>query len=189
VIDHLKMTLSSNNDIFYYFFDFSRKESLTAVTFLRSLLHQLIRNEILSPDIQRLLEAMFGPNGNREPDTGEMETLIIKLCGKLASVFFIIDGLDEMEQNERRVVLRFLKNIGKSRLGIQFFVAAQPEVDLTAVFGNCHAVRLQPDDLQTDIKTFIDYQMDNEYHGILSVCEPELAKMIKHVLATKAQGM
>ncbi|KAF8252017.1 hypothetical protein K440DRAFT_658299 [Wilcoxina mikolae CBS 423.85] len=182
-------TILTNNDVFYYFFDFSRKESLSAVTFLQSLLHQLIRSEILSPDIQRFLEAIFGPNGNREPDTGELEALIIRLCGKLGNVFFIIDGIDEVEQNERRVVLRFLKNIGQSRLGIQFFIAAQPEVDMTAVFGNPHAVRLRPDDLQTDIKVFIDYQIENEYHGVLSICGPELIKTIKHVLATKAQGM
>ncbi|KAF8241688.1 hypothetical protein K440DRAFT_591719, partial [Wilcoxina mikolae CBS 423.85] len=189
VIDHLRMTLCSDNNIAYYFFDFSRKESLSAVTFMRSMLHQLIRSEILSPDIQRLLEAILGPNGNREPDAGEMETLIIKLCGKLGNVFFIIDGIDEVERNDRRVVLRFLKNIGQSRLGIQFFVAGQPEVDMTMVFGNCHAVRLSPQDLQTDIKTFIDFQVEKEYSGVLSVCEPDLINTVKLVLATKAQGM
>jgi hypothetical protein len=189
VIDHLKMTLSDDNDIVYYFFDFSRKESLSAVTFLRSMLHQLIRSETLSPDIQRLLETTFGPQGNREPDASELETLIIKLCGKLGNVFFIIDGIDEVEQNDCRVVLRFLKNIGQSRLGVQFFVAGQPEVDMAAVFGNARAVCLRPHDLQTDIKTFIDSQVEKEYSVVLSVCKPDLIKTIKQVLATKAQGM
>jgi hypothetical protein len=189
VIDHLKMTLSDDNGIAYYFFDFSRKESLSAVTFLRSMLHQLIRNETLSPDIQRLLETTFGLHGNREPDTGDLEMLITKLCSKLGNVIFIIDGIDEAEQNDRRLVLRFLKNIEQSRLNIQFFVAGQPEVDMTAVFGNCHTVRLRPHDLQIDINTFIDYQVEKEHSGVLSVCEPDMIETIKQVLAAKAQGM
>lgn len=189
MIDHLNMTLPGDCVVVYYFFDSTRKDSLSAVTFLRSLLHQLIHSEILSPDIQRILEAIFEPNGVREPDLDELEMIIIKVCGKLDKIFFIIDGIDEAEQHHRRVVLRFLKNIEQSRSGIQIFVAGQSEVDIAVVFGDIHAVHLKSHDLETDIKTFIDFQLEMAYSGSLSVCEPDLISAVKKALALKAEGM
>jgi hypothetical protein len=162
---------------------------LSAVTFLRSLLHQLIHTEILSPDIQRILQAIFDPNGVREPDIDELEKIIIKVCGKLGKIFYIIDGIDEAEQNHRRVVLRFLKNIERSRSGIRIFIAGQSEVDIAVVFGNIHAVHLKSHDLETDIETFIDFQLETEYSGVLSVCESDLISAVKKALALKAEGM
>jgi len=189
VIDHLKRTLPGDCVVVYYFFDFFRKDSLSAVTFLRSLLHQLIHSEILSPDIQRILEAIFDPNGVREPDIDELEKIIIKVCGKLDKIFFIIDGIDEAEEHHRRIALRFLKNIEQSRSGIQIFVASQSEVDIAAVFGNIHAVHLKSHDLETDIKKFIDFQLETEYSGVLSVYEPDLISAVKNALILKAEGM
>jgi len=191
VIERLKNMLSGDKDmrvVSYYFFDSSKKESLSAITFLRSIMHQLIWSENLSPNIQRRLEAIFGLNGKREPDVDELETLIFELYKKLDKVFLIIDGIDEVEQDDRRIVLRFFKHTEQNQSGIKLFVAGQPEVDMTTVFGSCQAVHLRPHDLETDIRTFIDFQLE-KISGILSICESDLITTIKRTLALKAQGM
>ena len=101
-VKQLKKTLSSDEATFiaYYFFDLIQKESLSTFTFLRSLLHQLIRIETLAPPILNALETMFiGPNGERAPDIEELESLITQLCDPQKRIIIIIYGIGDVDQN------------------------------------------------------------------------------------------
>jgi hypothetical protein len=191
VIDYLTTTFFNDKDtvIVYYFFDYSCKESLPVPTFLRSILHQINKVETLLPNTQRLLEALFDSQIDRgEPDTAELEILLIKLCEKLKKVLFLIDGLDEMDHCDRKLVRNFLRKV-QDMTCARIFVTTHPEVDMSAVFRSCRVLKITPQDLGTDIKTFVESQIERRLHEELSICSPALLNSIRQALISGAQGM
>jgi hypothetical protein len=99
--------------IMYYFFDSPRKDPLSTIHFMRSILHRLLNLKNMTVTVQHRLEAIIGVDGEREPDIDELFELIVEMCGNRSQVFFIIDDIDETELEERRVVFRFLRIILK----------------------------------------------------------------------------
>ncbi|KAF8544009.1 hypothetical protein BDD12DRAFT_977932 [Trichophaea hybrida] len=192
VIDHLMTTRPSEESraVAYYFFDFRRKESLSILTFLRSILHQVLRIDKISPEIQRRLEEIFiGTTGTREPDLIELQGLITDVCATniQEEVFLVVDGIDEADEGVRKIVLQFLKDM-QLCARVKLFAAGQPEVDIKKVV-RCVTISITPRELEDDIRTFIDVQVEKELNGVLSVHESGLVDKIKDVLAWKAQGM
>jgi hypothetical protein len=176
--------------IVYCFFDSPRKDSLSTIHFMRSILHQLLNIKSMTLTIQHLLEAIIGVNGEREPDFDELFELIVEICGNRRQVVFIIDGIDETEQEERSVVFHFLRSILKDLPACKFFIASQPEVDISAIFSSWQAIHLKPSDLDSNIRAYIDFRMDHTDHSkFRSMCKPEVVENIKQSLAFKAKGM
>lgn len=177
----------------YYFFDSAQKESLSACTFLRSILHQVLRTESLNPTLQRRLEAIFiGPNGSREPEIDELETLVFELCNTMQKVIILVDGINEAEQDDRRLVLRFLKAIQESQAVIKLFIASRPEVDVPIFFSNSQLthIDIRAHDTRLEIEDFINSRVEKEAKdGSLVVCGPAVIDKIKNVLKRKAKGM
>lgn len=179
--------------IAYYFFDFTQKESLSACTFARSILHQVLCIESLTPDLQQRLERIFiGSNGTREPDIDDLETLIVELCDKQQKVAIIVDGISEVEQEDRRLVLRFFQAIQKSQAIIKLFVSGRPEVDVPRFFSEAQLtqIRIQVRDTRSEIDSFVESRVEQEaINGPLVVCGPAVIDKIKIALKTKARGM
>jgi hypothetical protein len=95
----------------YYFFDSTLKDFLSTIRFLRSILRQLLQIKDMKPQMQHRLETIIGVDGEESPILMSSKTIIVELCCKLSQVFFIIDGVDETEHEERKVVFRFLRSI------------------------------------------------------------------------------
>jgi hypothetical protein len=191
VIDYLTPAFSTDKDsaIIYYFFDYSYKESLSVPTFLRSILHQIIRMETLVPNIQRRLEALFDCQAEQwGPDAAELEKLFLELCSKLKKVLLLIDGLDEVDQDNRKVVRNFLRKV-QDRTSARIFVTTHPEVDMSTVFSRCRTLKITPQDLETDIKLFVKSQIEKCLPEELSICPPGLLDSIRQALISGAQGM
>lgn len=189
-------SLASRKDIgiAYYFFDTAQKESLSSRNFLRSILHQVLRTESFDPALQRSIEATFvGPSGSREPDFEELEPLVIKLCNDtLRQVVILIDGINEAEREDRRLVLRFLKTIQRSQAAIKLFIASRPEVDVSNFFSDSQLthISIRPDDTRLEIDEFINSRVEKEsINGFLDVCGPAVIDQIKKTLKLKARGM
>jgi hypothetical protein len=108
VIGHMMRELDDQPDkaIVYYFFDSPRKDSLSTIHFMRSVLHQLLDIKSMTLTAQYRLEAIIGVDGEREPDFDELFELIFEMCGNRSQVFFIIDGIDETELEEQRAIFR-----------------------------------------------------------------------------------
>lgn len=178
----------------YYFFDSTQKESLSPYTFLRSILHQILRTELLNPALQRRLEAIFvGPNGTREPEIDEWEALIIELCDKLQNVTILVDGIDEAEQEDQRLVLHVLKNaIDKSQAVIKLFISSRPGVNVPIFFGGngqLTHINIRAQDTQIEIDKVIRFRVENVAKtGPLAVCEPATIDKIIEALRMKASG-
>jgi len=194
VVEQMTKNLAGKTDtvIAYYFFDSVQKESLSPRTFLRSILHQVLRPESLNPTLQRRLEAIYiGPNGSREPDVDELETLLFELCNTQQKVIISVDGINEAEQGDRRLVLRFLKAIKQSQAVIKLFVASRPEVNVPIFFsdGQLTHINIRAHDTRLEIENFINSRVEKAKDDSLRVCGPVVIDKIKHVLKMKARGM
>jgi hypothetical protein len=175
--------------IVYYFFDYSTKASLAVPTFLRSILHQVLTVENLLPAAQLCLRSLFsGEAGQREADAADLESLFLDLCAALKRVFILIDGLDEVDPNDRRVVRDFLKKL-QGVASVKVFITTHPEVDMSAVFSKCRMLKIEPQDVESDITTFVESQIEKRSHDELSGCSPALLELIKQALISGAQGM
>lgn len=193
--EQLAKTVSSDQGtiIAYYFLDSIRKESLSAYTFLRSIIHQLIRLETLTPLLQQNLEKVFiGHNGIREPEAEELESLIFELCATKQRVILIIDGVGEAEPADRRLIIRFLKSLQQRHPFVKLFISSQLNMEAMSFFSDNEIVqiKIKPHDLDKDIRMFIEDRVGKEYtSGSLSICSPDLIDLIKETLTMKARGM
>jgi hypothetical protein len=192
VVDHMRKTLAGqqNKNMVYYFFDSTRKDSLSTIGFLRSILHQLLWIKDMKPEMQHRLEAIVGVEGEREPDSDELQAIIVELCCKLSQVFFIIDGVDETEQQERKAIFRFLRGVLRDQPKTKIYISSQPEVDIGAMFSSWKAIYFKASDAESDIRTLIDFRINHEDCAkFTSICKPEVVDDVKKTLASKAQGM
>lgn len=194
-MEELTKNFSHDKDtmLAYYFFDFNRKESLSTLTFLQSILHQLIRVESIEPAIWHSVESTFlTSNGKREPDVNELEDLVLMPCEKSKKVAFCFDGIDKLNREDHRYILRFLKNIYQAEKTVQNFIASQLEIDIIRSLGDCPVVHIdiKAQDLDLDIRNFIATQLEKEIEsGSLSFCTRDLIDQMEQDLARKAKGM
>ncbi|KAN0070782.1 ankyrin [Elaphomyces granulatus] len=190
VHDFLKKEFSTVKDtaIVYYFFDFSAKASLMVPTFLRSILHQILTVEMLSA-VQVRLESLFSSEIEHwEVDPVEVASLFSDLCGAYKRVFLLLDGLDEVDPTEARVIRNFLKKF-EGIASVKVFTTTHPEVDMSIVFRKCRTFKIEAQDVEPDIAAFVESQIEQHSHVELSGCSLTLLESIKQALISGAQGM
>ena len=182
--------------VVYYFFTGLRSDSLSPITLMRSILHQILSPEILSPTLQRAIENRFSDlTGPCEPDRSELESLIMDQWGKLKvkETFLILDGLDEADARDRKQVLSFLLQLYKLHsTTLKILTSAQPEVDLGSPFRNETTITtlyLQGQDMQTDVDIYLQTQGTTYLTDGLLGCSEALISEVKQILSCKSEGM
>ena len=175
----------------YYFFDYRWKRSLSAVTFLRCILHQVLRMDKIASGIRKRLQRHFGgADDSHEPTLENLQRLIFDICASLNDVLFVVDGLDEAEPDCRNVALRFFEYMQPH---IKILVAGQPEIDIAAVFKGSRAatIDITERDVKEDIWKFINIKLEQDVmmKEVLSNYDPCFTNHLKAALASKAQGM
>jgi hypothetical protein len=99
--------------IIYYFFNSFNKTSLYTLTFLRYILHQTVRLELLLLDSQKRLESLFVDQIDQaEPEISELIKLFIYFYGKFKNAFLLINRLDKADKSNQRNV-KSLKEVQK----------------------------------------------------------------------------
>ena len=182
-------TPSGERVVAYYFFDYRWKESLSAITFLRCILHQVLRMDKVASGIRERLQKHFGgADDSHEPTLENLQELIFDICTTLNDVLFVVDGLDEAELDCRSVALRFLENMQPR---IKIFVAGLPEIDIAAVFKGAATIDITERDVKEDIWKFINIKLEQDVmaNEVLSNYNPCFTDHLKAALASKAQGM
>ncbi|CAI6270740.1 unnamed protein product [Periconia digitata] len=191
VVDHLRMTFPGQKEtvVIYYFFDTLNKKSLELSTFLRCVLHQALHLENLSPVVERRLESLFDSRMDQlEPSTSELEQLFLHSCGQFKRAFIVIDGLDEVSEDEQRNVKSFLKEVQKTN-SARILAFTHAAMNMSQVFTYCSRLHVTAKDLKDDVEIFIDSQIDRYSQGELSACSPSVLDIIKRKLIADAEGM
>ena len=181
-----KFSTDEDSTIVYYFFDYSTKESLAVQTFLRSILHQVLTVEI-RPAVQVRLESLFsGEIDQWEVD--DVASLFSDLCSTYKRVFLLLDGLDEVDPNDGRVIRNFLKKF-QSIASVKVFITTHPEVDMSTVLRKCRTFKIEAQDVEPDIAAFVESQIEQHSHMELAGCSLPLLELVKQALISGAQGM
>ena len=165
VVDHLMTTPSASGEqrvVAYFFFDYRWRESLSAITFLRCILYQVLRMDKIPSGIRERLQRHFGgANDSHEPTLENLQELIFDVCTLLNNVFFVVDGLDEAEPDCRIAALRILEYMQPH---VKIFIAGQPEIDIAALFKGSRAVTIDitERDVKGDIWRFINIKLEQD---------------------------
>lgn len=145
--------------------------------------------EKLLPAVQIRLESLFSSEiGQWEVDAVEVASLFLDFCGVLKRVFLLIDGLDEVDPNDGRVIRNFLKKF-QGTASVKVFLTTHPAVDISAVFVKYQTLKIKPQDVEPDIITFVESQIEERSHEEFSQCSLTLLESIKQALISGAQGM
>jgi len=196
IVDHLIDQRRQGDDILviYYFFTSLRLDSLSPINFLRSILHQILSPEMLSPSLQREIEELFPSlSYPSEPDINALESLIFRQWGKPAvkQTFLIVDGLDEVNADVQKVILRILMDLyRKHPKSFKIHTSAQPEVDLGSPFRNDSTITtlyIQGHDMQADIDIYLETKGDGFLTDKLQ--DPDLVSVVRSVLSSRSEGM
>lgn len=192
VVGHMKsLSFPENGRIVYYFFDPARPDSNIPTTFLRSLLHQLLRPETILPTFQRDLESVFiGNMKNKEPDFQDLEELILHASDGLQKVFVVVDGIQDSIQPYFRDVIRFLKTWQQRFKSVRLFVSAQQGVNVSSQLGCViPKIYLKGEKVDMDIRSSINHWVENYGDCFCSAFSPFELQSLKDTILSKADGM
>jgi hypothetical protein len=165
------------------------KKSLQLSTFLRCILHQAVTPESLRPNTQRKLESLFLAQAPAvKPSFEALEELFIEAIKEFKIIYLLIDGLDEVETSDQRVLKRFFKKV-QSYKGVQVCLAAHAAMDVSTVLRNSQIIDIKPGDIESDIEVFVQKQIDEHSEEELSICSPALLDKIKDALLSRTGGM
>ena len=183
VVEDLKITTSAV--VAYFFCRHDEAESLQTRVIIGSIARQIFDH--VKSDIVDAIAEM-------RPSTKDTDQILDYLQELLPSnshnYFIIIDGLDECEQNETRLVLQSLQQLLMSKYVFRVYCSSRPDV-----FHWTHAI-LEPkwnismSQTITDIEEFIEDTLEAHLEsGILSIGDPTIILAIRDALLKKAHGM
>lgn len=185
MVDDLNLSVQDQNTVVAYFFcRHDVATSLSTKTVIRSLVRQLLN---FIPD---LTEAASVLNDTiLDPD---FETVLNLLLPPTFKAYFVLDGLDEFDGNERAELLSALQDF-QLRINLLLCISVRQNPD--------DPVKLQSEkfivpwsilipDENPDIVTFIDRELEDciESHKLV-MGQPELVLEIRDALLQKSQGM
>lgn len=190
IIQHLKQNLLVEKDtaVVYYFFDYSEKRSLKASTFVRSVLHQIITPELVTPDIQLRLESLFPSNADSEPDIRLLQAMFLEFCENFRSIYLLVDGLDEADevcQSQAKILFEEIQKIQSVRI----LATTHAALDMSKILSNVVALHVQPDDLKHDIEIFVTSKIEMYSQAELAGCPSAVLDLIKLKLLSDSEGM
>ncbi|CAN9253185.1 unnamed protein product [Alternaria alternata] len=171
----------------YFFCRHDIQESLQARTILGSLARQLLRT--LS-DLEILSESCGDPYIHGSAD--EILELFLQGYSPSHRTYFIIDGLDECDETERRILVDALEKIQK-KLKALFCISLRIEPNKSLSFLTEHllATRIIPlPEKNPDIDAFIEADLRRCLEQeLLTIGDPTLIIDIQDALVAGSQGM
>ena len=183
VVEDLKITTPAV--VAYFFCRYDEVESLQARTIVGSIARQIFHN--IKPDI--VDEITNRRSGTF--DTDQIVDFIQKLLPSHSHGYFIIiDGLDECEEKELRLLLQCLKQLLMSKTALRVYCSSRPDVSRWA-----HTI-LEPQrnvsmsQNNPDMVEYIEGALEQRIEsGNLFVGDPSIILSIRDALVENAHGM
>jgi hypothetical protein len=111
VVDELLDTVvDEDTGVAYVYLDYADKLAQTVESFTASLTKQLSLQKRSISDIQGLYEQCEREK-IRRPDISKLEATLRTMCNRFKQVFFVVDALDECEENMRVSILKPLHGL------------------------------------------------------------------------------
>ncbi|KAH7199198.1 hypothetical protein BKA60DRAFT_500612 [Fusarium oxysporum] len=188
MVDDLYIHRQGNPAVAYFFCDHNNPESLRARTILGSLARQLLCtiNELtaMSEDF-----AVMGPS---VLDSDGIIRLIGRTLNPTCRAYFILDGLDECDENQREDTIRRLQEVQRV-FPLLVCLSFRQEAGNALTLHPEHFTKpsaISIPENNPDIAEFIQTELERRVKlGRLKVGEPTLVLEIRDALLERAQGM
>lgn len=152
---------------------------------LRALLYQLIDQD---PDLTDSITNMSRNDQLRLSSTKEWKDLVCKAAGTQATLYLVLDGLDECQSEEEEDIIEWLLCLSQSVLGLRVIVAGQRDNVTDRLLSSQPSISL---DTSTEHHRGITAYCQK---GSKKICrdfdaEPSLEKTIMELVSRGAKGI
>jgi hypothetical protein len=176
----------------YHYCDHADKRTLDPCTIFGTLARHLLAGIELQPQILELVNQHYG-DGDRIPGQKAVLEILSKTIELFEDVFLVLDGLDEVSENDRPIVYEGLQKLMSThRVPLKLLVMCRDNA--AAAFlpipGRTFAVHVSESAIETDIQGFVRSSVASLLaQGKLVICAPELQEDIVSILIKGAKGM
>lgn len=183
VIDHLEALASNTNcGVAYIYFNYQDHDQQEHLHILASLVEQLARQR---PHLFATIRSQYGDY--KRPTLNELYSIILEATKSFHRVFFVLDALDECDQNQRKVLLPLFRRMEKD--GISFFLTSRPQSeDIQDFLRDVVEIEISSK-VGGDIKVFIQQMIDQDPRGKRLVEQSKQGNRIIARLTRCAKGM
>lgn len=183
---------SAESVIVAYYCDYADKRTLEPINIFGSIAHGLLKNIEIPSSVQTLIEKAYC-DGVRTPQLGEI-LAILKTTVETSfdSVTIVVDGLDEIKEDERQLVYHNLRDILSVNKVIKVLLSSRNDESQTAGLSGVHTYRIQmlPEKISTDISGYVCHAVHTLQAGRRLVLRDHALEMeILNALIDGAKGM
>jgi hypothetical protein len=190
-LDHLFAKRTESQCILLFFSSASRPGSVKAEVILRSLIRQCLHPETLPKSVEdKLIDS-----GKTFWSSASLSELLTEVVSRLSCVHVVLDGLDELEASERRLLVANLKALTSSGQGlgpVRLFLSTRPSLmtEIQTELPDCHSTRMDSMSTRSDLESFThDIVLERHRLGDLAVSDEALLEDVVAALIDGAQGM
>jgi len=179
------------NDTFIvcqYYCDYADSVSLDPYSLVASLLKQALQYVSL----EKFTED-FKFNFDDDKALPNLETMVsdlVEILQDFRSVFVILDGIDELAQDNQPVVLSMIDNLIKHHPNLKVFVTSRiEEYRIRKAMTAYRSIRLSQSYVKDDIVRYVQDQLDKADISSPISREPKLKEEVLEALVAGAKGM
>lgn len=189
VVDYLHCERGANDLPTFFFSRFDDSISLSAETVLRSIIRQSLQLDDVTGEIEKQLSDFE----NSYTDMYKIEKLLHCCISRFTTVYIVIDGLDEFEEVDRKILFQTLSSIiSLPNSQAKLFLVGRSSIstDIQKWFPECQMKYVSCRDVQADIGTYIQQSIFLKLEEKdLMLHDPDLAREIIEALTKGADGM
>ncbi|KAF4944301.1 hypothetical protein FGADI_12785 [Fusarium gaditjirri] len=191
VIDYLLTKRSSGRSHVTFFFSrFDDSESMRAETILRALARQLVTVQDVSGHTKRALEIIQNAPEDISLELSQFLTRLLSRKGP--PLWVILDGIDECQREERKIVIKVLRSMLDDGVNARLFITSRDHA--TSVFkghyANLEQVSMHCSLAQNGMAQLVDQAVQQCLDAEeLLVSDQSLISEIKNTLTQQADGM
>lgn len=158
VANSINRMRQTNAQLLFAFLTFDDEEQDHAVKVLQSLMCQMTnRNPHMWPIVH---ERYIMDAGKLKSNLPYLEDLFIELVRDAEHTFIIIDGVDEVDQLQRVLLLKSLMRVKESCQNVKLLISSRLETDIARVLEKT-AVAIRVDHKNAeDIETYVHHEVD-----------------------------
>lgn len=187
VADHfMAVSLSSQTPLAYHYCDHADKRSLTPIAVIGALARALLECIEIPAELAQTIATAYG-DGGRTPDTKDVLQILTSAIERFESVVIIIDGIDEVADEDRTQVCGPLKAlVTEVQVPVKLFISCREDILPSVCAHDATSFRVQISEIRisTDIEDYISHSVSD------LIGSGELAiRMIVNTLVEGAKGV
>lgn len=181
--------------VLQFIYDHSYQQHLTARALLGSFAAQMLAYVEMGTEacptavIHRILE-FYGPS-RPPPDVDDIiDEVLIPLTDLFheTGVVFLVDGIDECDPQEIRVILSGLRRLIKSRTH-RLFISCRDEVNVQRRIPGSSRIWISAKDTAQDLERFVDDELDKRQRDRPISTNQHVLESVRREILKKAGGM